>query len=476
MEQTKTNTGALGTIITVFFFWGFVAASNGIFIPFCKSHFSLTQFQSQLIDFTFYGGYFMGSVLLYIASQAFKIDILNRIGYKNGIVIGLLLSVLGALAIIPAVNSGSFNFILSAFFIVALGFSLQQTCANPFVVALGPSESGAHRLNFTGGINSLGTTLGPIIVSYFLFGSLKNNDGSSTSIASIKTLYLILAAVFVLVAAFLYFSKKLPNIKSDEAFEPGAGALKYPQLVLGMLAIFTYVGVEVSIQSNMGALLKEPAMGGLNESMIAPFISLYWGSLMIGRWTGAISAFKISDSIFKVLTIVVPFVAFAVILFVNQVRGTDVSSMYPYASCIFILVIGFFVGNQNPSKTLLVFSMIGIIAMLIGLFTTGEIAVYAFISGGLACSIMWPCIFALSITGLGKYTSQGSAFLIMMILGGAIIPPIQGKLADMPAIGIHQSYWVAVVCFAYLGLFAVLVKRILIKQGHTNESNISAGH
>jgi FHS family L-fucose permease-like MFS transporter len=120
--------------------------------------------------------------------------------------------------------------------------------------------------------------------------------------------------------------------------------------------------------------------------------------------------------------------------------------------------------------------MIGIIAMLIGLFTTGEIAVYAFISGGLACSIMWPCIFALSITGLGKYTSQGSAFLIMMILGGGIIPPIQGKLADMPAIGIHQSYWVAVVCFAYLGLFAVLVKRILIKQGHTNESNISAGH
>ncbi len=239
--------------------------------------------------------------------------------------------------------------------------------------------------------------------------------------------------------------------------------MKYPQLVLGMLAIFTYVGVEVSIQSNMGALLNLPSFGGYDEAAISPFISLYWGSLMIGRWTGAVSAFNLSKNVKRILTIIVPFVAFGVILFFNHITGTDITPMYIYVVCVVVLVGAFFFSQEKPAKTLAVFATLGVIAMIIGLATTGKVAIYAFLSGGLCCSIMWPSIFSLAITGLGKYTSQGSSFLIMMILGGAIIPPVQGILADSS--GIHFSYVIPVICFGYLLFFAWKVSSELKKQG-----------
>ncbi len=521
MTEQKNYTSALYTLITVFFFWGFVAASNGIFIPFCKTHFNLTQFESQLIDFTFYGGYFIGSLVLYYASQIFKVDILNKIGFKNGIIYGLIISALGALSMVPAVNSGSFAYILISFFLIAIGFSLQQTAANPFAVALGTPETGADRLNLAGGVNNFGSILGPIIVSVVLFGSAVSVTPKTVEIASINNLYYILAGLFFAVAIF-FSIRKLPKVTSDEQIEAshktnlplfvmfvsfllilasdiltnisgisksifvylslfiivftllfasksarkspeGWGAMKYPQLILGMLAIFTYVGVEVSIQSNMGALLHLPNFGGYNESAISPFISLYWGSLMIGRWTGAVSAFNLSRSMKRILTVVVPFIAFGVILFFNHLTGTDMSQMYIYVICIVILIVGFFYSQEKPAKTLAVFATLGVLAMIIGLLTEGKIATYAFISGGLCCSIMWPCIFSLSITGLGKYTSQGSSFLIMMILGGAIIPPVQGIMAD--GSGIHFSYIIPVICFGFLLFFAWKVSKELKKQG-----------
>jgi MFS transporter, FHS family, L-fucose permease len=533
MSEQKNYNSALYTLITVFFFWGFVAASNGIFIPFCKTHFNLTQFESQLIDFTFYGGYFIGSLILYYASQILKVDLLNKIGFKNGIIYGLVISAVGALLMVPAVNSGSFAFILASFFVIAIGFSLQQTAANPFAVALGTPETGADRLNLAGGVNNFGSILGPIIVSLVLFGSAANASPKAVEIGAINNLYYILAGLFIAVAIFFSISK-LPKVTSDEQIEAskktnlpllimfvafllilfsdslaaltststsvfvyaalviivftlviaslaaqkspeGWGAMKYPQLILGMLGIFTYVGVEVSIQSNMGALLKLPEFGGYDEASISPFISLYWGSLMIGRWTGAVSAFKLSKSTKRILTIFVPFIAFGVILFFNHVTGTDISQMYIYAVCVVVLVAAFFYGQEKPAKTLAVFSALGAIAMVIGLLSEGKIAVYAFISGGLCCSIMWPCIFSLAITGLGKYTSQGSSFLIMMILGGAIIPPVQGILAD--GSGIHFSYIVPVICFSYLLFFAWKVSSALKKQGFdVNKIEAEGGH
>jgi len=532
MEQNdkKNYSSALYTLITVFFFWGFLAASNGIFIPFCKTHFHLTQFESQLIDFTFYGGYFIGSLILYFASQASKVDIMNKLGYKNGIILGLIISAIGALGMIPAVATGSFGFILAVFFIIAVGFSLQQTAANPFVVALGPAETGSNRLNFAGSINNIGALLGPIVVSVVLFGSASAKTAASeVKISSINNLYYMLAALFIAVAIFFWFSN-LPKVTSDEKMESsskankplfiifiafllilaadplslaihipsqyfvyaslaiiiftlvgtifaakkskeGWGAMQYPQLILGMIAIFTYVGTEVTLQSNMGSLLKTPEFGSFNESDIAPYISLYWGSLMIGRFAGSIDAFNLSKTTKYILYIIVPFVAFGLVLFANIVSGVNVSNLYTYAICVAVLIVAFFIGQQKPTRTLSVLGLLGVVFVLIGLFTTGKVATFAFISGGLCCSIMWPSIFALSITGLGKYTSQGSAFLIMMILGGSIIPPLQGKIADgsndiiKGMSGIHFSYIVPAIGFAYLAYFAWKVSRELRSQG-----------
>jgi len=252
--------------------------------------------------------------------------------------------------------------------------------------------------------------------------------------------------------------------------------MQYPQLVLGMLAIFTYVGVEVTIQSNMGELLRQPAFGGYTSSQIAPFISVYWGSLMIGRWTGSIKIFNPGNTLKTILVFFLPVIAFIIVLGINAIAQNDVKPFYGYIVCIFIQAIAFYLTNDKPAKTLMVFSLLGVVFMLAGIFTTGKVATYSFLSGGLFCSIMWPSIFALSIAGLGKYTAQGSAFLVMMILGGAIIPTIQGKLADISSIGIHQSYWVPVVGFTYLAWFGYKVRLILQKQGIDYDATISAGH
>lgn len=518
--EQKSYGSALYTLILVFFFWGFMGASNGIFIPFCKTHFNLSQFESQLIDSAFYGAYFIGSLVLYLFSVGKGYDLLNKIGFKNGIIYGLLISVAGAIVMIPAVSSGSYVLILGALFVIALGFSLQQTAANPFAIALGDPATGAHRLSLAGGMNSLGTTLGPIIVALVLFGSVVATK--ETSISSITSVYWILAGVFLLVAG-IFAIAKMPRVTSNEEFEKsdkatrtllliagaivalivvaftfpsfagastnvlllviatvvivgilisannsartnseGWGVMKYPQLVLGMIAIFVYVGTEVSIQSNLGALLSLPEFGGLDESQISHFVSMYWGSLMIGRWTSAITVFNLKKSTKNILTVVVPFIAFGVVIGVNTLSGKNMSDLYSYSICILALIGANFWAQDKPAKLLMILGMMGVVAMIIGLLCTGTVGLFAFISGGLVCSIMWPCIFALSISGLGKFTSQGSAFLIMMILGGAIIPPLQGGIADLA--GIHISYIIPVLGFAYLAFFAWKVGAILTKQ------------
>jgi FHS family L-fucose permease-like MFS transporter len=232
------------------------------------------------------------------------------------------------------------------------------------------------------------------------------------------------------------------------------------------------VGTEVTIQSNLGALLKLPEFGSFADADIKPYISLYWGSMMIGRWTGAVSAFNLSKSTKNILTVIVPFVAFSIVLLVNHFTGTNVGNLYVYAICIAVMILAVFIGQEKPAKTLAIFGTLGVVAMIIGLMTTGQVSIFAFVSGGLCCSIMWPSIFALSITGLGKYTSQGSSFLIMMILGGAIIPPVQGTFADN--YGIHISYIIPVLGFIYLIYFAWKVGSVLKKQGY-DVNNIEQG-
>ncbi len=631
MTQSKqpTNYGALGTLVTVFFFWGFIAAGNSVFIPFCKHYFNLDQFQSQLIDFAFYTAYYVGALLLFIFGTMGGKDLVGKWGYKKSIVYGLLFSALGAAAMILAVNGNSFAGMLIGLFIVALGFSLQQTAAQPFAITLGDPATGTARVTLGGAVNSFGTSIGPLVVALALFGTtaaITDEQIASLSLSKVIVLYVGVGALFIGAAALFNFSKKVPpgfidektekankalgsliimsallivlfipvfssyntkeakqivalekNIKdqnkatdsllkvslpvnpADTSFTKGFlgkdsvvvdkrmdslaaqyagnstvmaalaeaktarasitsqnaeinalkhplemyrlrwllgtmavvvigllfsnlsarkkpegwGAMRYPQLVLGMLGIFTYVGVEVAVGSNLGELLKQKEFGSLSASEATPYIMMYWGSLMIGRWTGAVGAFDFRKSTKQLLQVVVPIVAFGILILIIYLSNYKVESLFYYIICVLVLIAAFFLSKNKPALTLKLFSLLGVIGMIIGLFTSGTVAIYAFLSAGLCCSIMWPSIFSLSIAGLGKYESQGSAFLIMMILGGGIIPPIQGKLADI--IGIHQSYIVAAVCFAYLALFAFLVQGILRKQGIDYDAEISAG-
>jgi FHS family L-fucose permease-like MFS transporter len=436
---------------------------------------------------------------------------------------------------------------LAGLFIVALGFSLQQTAAQPFAILLGDPSTGASRVNLGGGVNSFGTMIGPLIVAFALFGTtaaVQDDQIASLGLSKVIILYACVGALFVLAAALFYFSKKVPagistekTEKANKAFfsllimtglliimfvpvfnsyktdvtnfseaeklslesfrmkwlfgalavvifgllisnyratrkPEGWGAMKYPQLVLGMLALFLYVGTEVTIVSNLSELISKPAFGSHSTSEAALFVSMYWGSLMIGRWVGSIAAFEFKPSTKKILTFVVPLVAFIIVLTVNSLSGYKVNILLYYVICVLVQIGAFYVSKEKPARMLLIFGLLGITSMAIGLASTGTLAVYAFLSGGLFCSIMWPAIFTLSLAGLGKYTSQGSAFLIMMILGGGVIPPIQGKLADLlqsksdiVGYGIHHSYWIPLICFSYIVLFAFMVKGILKKQG-----------
>jgi FHS family L-fucose permease-like MFS transporter len=582
-QTATTNYGALSTLTTVFFFWGFIAAGNSVFIPFCKHYFKLDQFQSQLIDFAFYGAYYLGALGLFVFSYAKRKDLVGTWGYKKSIIIGLLVSALGAVAMIVSVFANQFAGMLFGLFIVALGFSLQQTSANPFMIALGDEKTGSNRINLGGGINSLGTTIGPVLVSLALFGTAAAISDDMIAQLSLKTvvfLYAGVGALFVGIALLLTFSKKVPagkiesdsssdndtdqgkkavvtllvitgilvacfspvfsSYRSDEAkqlveiegaqheltttsdnktieisqltpaeketyntlekehhkiqqgldknriiwlslgivavvggllfantqakkSESGWGAMKYPQLTLGMLAIFSYVGVEVAVGSNLGELLKQPSFGGLSSSEITPYVSMYWGSLMIGRWTGAVNAFNLSQQMKTLLKFIVPLIAFAIILIISKLSGYEVDNLYWYIGCVVVQILAMYVANDKPALSLTIFGALGVLSLLVGLTATGDIAIYGLLSAGLFCSIMWPCIFSLSLAGLGKYQGQGSSLLVMMILGGALIPPLQGKLSDL--IGIQESFVIGAFCFAYILFFAIYVNQLLKKRG-----------
>ncbi len=573
-NQQQTKWSQFLSLIVVFFFWGFVAASNDILIPVFKKWFVLSQVQSQLVAWAFYVAYFIGSVIFFIISL--KTDILQKFGYKKTLAVGLVISAIGAFLFVPAASSASFWFFLAALFIVGLGFSVQQIVANPLAIKMGSPQTGAHRLTMAGGINSLGTTIGPILVGIALFGMgnkeettvksselskievikseyqthkteliknitelkidreddpavvnsviavVQNNvddldkqialiDQNSTvtdqqideytiklgeikqrstnityplgfvkeHLTLVKTPFIVLGLAFILVAIFMLFSKiedpaKEEEVKVDED-STKFSIFQYPQLYLGMLAIFLYVGVEVSIISNLPALLHTKEFGGILEYNIAPFVSLYWGSLMIGRWNGSINVFNISKLTNMVLKFIVPFIAFLIIIVANELSGKDVSSFYIYAIWIIAFIIMSFLGGKNAGKTLMIFGVAGVTMMFLGLvYPDKEMAKYFFISGGLFCSIMWPSIFDLAIAGLGKNTGKASSFLIMMILGGGIIPLIQGYICDFDLtkpsgiMGIswtHFSYVIPILCFSYIAFYGFIAPRILKKQG-----------
>ena len=471
----KAPKGALATLISIFFFWGFVAASNDILIPVFKKALNLSQMQSQLISFAFYVAYTVGSLLYFAISAILNRDILNALGYRNGLALGLLISACGTLLIIPASNTASFELLISGLFIVGLGFSLQQIAANPLAIQMGDPATGNQRLSLAGGINNVGTTIGPVIVSFAIFGAI----GSGTTTLDLKAVqipYLVLGAAFVLAAVMFKFSSvpdKIETVKSANDNASLLSILKYPQLSMGMLAIFLYVGVEVSTASNLPEFMKQKL--GTSEEAVAPFVSLFWASLMIGRWTSAAASFNIAESAKTKLNILLPFGAFAIFLFANFIAGHDVQNFYPYLFIVVILAIADTISEGNPIKQLLLYSILGMTALLIGIFASGMISVFAFISVGLFCSTLWPCIFTLGIAGLGNKTNTASSLLIMMIMGGGFVSVAQGALAQNHLLGIQGSYIVGVVCFAYLIFYAYSMKGILKKQ-NIQIGEMAGGH
>ncbi|WP_018626126.1 MFS transporter [Niabella aurantiaca] len=487
MSHQTTRWSQFGTLITVFFFWGFVAASNDILIPVFKEKLHLTQVQSQMVSFAFYVAYTIGSLIFLLISSLIGKDLLQKIGYKNGISLGLIISALGTLTFYPAAQQESFPLFIIGLFIVGLGFSLQQTAANPLAIIMGDPKLGSQRLSLAGGINNFGTTIGPLVVSFAIFGSVTASSASA-DIQSIKVPYLILGLAFVIVAVIFRFSS-VPNKIDLDALDQDAPAdtsvsmdspaqirtsvFAYPQLVLGMIAIFLYVGVEVSTAANLPEFMKEHLQTPTDK--IAPFVSLYWASLMIGRWTGSVGAFDLSKGAKSILRFLMPYIAFTVFLLVNKIANHDITPFYIYALLIVGLIACDILSKGNPARQLLIFSCMGGVALLIGIFADKMTSVYAFISVGLFCSTLWPCIFTLSIAGLGRFTNKGSSLLILMIMGGGFVSLLQGWLAAPEHLGIQYSYFVGVACFAYLAFYAIRAKTALKQQGIDYDVKTSGG-
>ncbi len=453
-------------LISIFFFWGFIAASNDILTPVFKKALNLTQTRSQLISFIFYIAYTIGSLGYIFISKLMKKDILSKLGYKNGLILGMLISAVGAFLFYPASITNSYYLFLLGLFIIGIGFSLQQTAANPLVINLGEKTLGSQRLSLAGGINNVGTTIGPVIVGYFLFKGLAING--ALNIENVRIPYIIMGLLFILVSYLIKISSIPDNVDfNDESDNKNLlstndsshfNLLKYPQVYLGMIAIFIYVGVEVSTGANLGDYLKKQCL--INEQQITPYISLYWASLMIGRWAAVSSVFSKNKINAIILKCSLPFLAFLLFLLVNYIGGHSIKEFGVYVFFIILIIIGDILSKNSPSKQLMIYSIMAIIMISIGIFYKGKVGAFMFISVCLFFSTIWPCIFSIAIYNLGIFTNQASSLLIMMIMGGGIISMFQGWLSEN-FLNITNSYVVGIACFIYLFYYGYRFKSLI---------------
>ena len=454
--KQKTDYGTLAIITTLFFMWGFLTCMNDILIPYLKGIFELSHLESMLVQLAFFGAYFIGSLIYFILSSRVG-DPINRIGYKNGITIGLVLAAIGTALFYPAAELVSYPFFLTALFILGLGFTLLQITANPYAAILGSPETASGRLNLSQGFNSLGTTIAPIIGSFLIFTYFSDKNGAD----AVKIPYLIFSLLFLLLAIFIRTSK-LPEFKNDDETINGFGIFKYPHLLLGMLGIFLYVGAEVSIGSIMITFLGLPEIAGLSHKDAGQFVAFYWGGLMIGRFSGAISLSNISKYKQILALILIPVVAFLVVLYS---KGLSIAGFF----AIFLLLnsLMFRCGKSLPARTLSIFAVSAAVLVCISMLTNGQVSMWTLIATGLFNSIMWSNIFTLSIDGLGKYTSQGSSLLIMAILGGALLPLLLGWFADI--FGVHYCFWGPLAAYLYIAYYGIKGYKYKKIESVTNE-------
>ncbi len=386
---------ALTTVTALFFMWGFITCLNDILIPHLKAVFALNYFRSSLIQFSFFGAYFL------ISLPAGKI--VARLGYQRGMIAGLLTCAAGALLFQPAASQVSYPLFLGALFVLASGTTILQVAANPYVSVLGDVKTASSRLNLAQAFNSLGTTVAPFFGGWLILAAAGSMAAMTPleQAASVKGPYLFIAVALGMLALLIGFLK-LPSIPAVEGDEEHsfAGLFEIRHLVMATIGIFLYVGAEVSIGSYLINFMGDPEIGGLSPQRAAHYVAYYWGGAMVGRFIGSALLQK-----------------------------------------------------MRPNRLLMLHAATAVALLGIALCFRGQMAMWAAILVGLCNSIMFPTLFTLGIAGLEHRTSRGSSLLIMAIVGGAIIPVLTGRLAD--AIGIQHALIIPVLCYLYIVYFGI---------------------
>jgi FHS family L-fucose permease-like MFS transporter len=433
----------------LFFMWGFMTVFNDILIPRFKEAFTLDYFQAMLVQFAFFGAYFIGSLIYFIISVTAG-DPIARIGYKNGVVIGLVISATGSALFWPAATATSYPMFLAALFVVGLGFAMLQIAANPYVTILGPERTASSRLNLAQGFNSLGTTIGPLIGGWLIFQYFAKTGAHGAD--SVKVPYLIFSIVFVVIALIFFFIK-LPHIGEGQ-IEPGAGALKYPHVVLGIIAIFMYVGGEVSVGSSIINFLGQKTVAGLDPVEASKYVSMFWGGMLLGRFMGAVELSELTKRNKQLLLAAIPLLGFLVLL---AVRGWDFVQYYlPFLIGCWVL---FQFGRSVADRTLTIFALTVCALLLTSILVGGKVAMWCIVAIGLFTSIGWSNTFSLALEGTGALKSQVSSLLVMAILGGAILPPLQGAVADVTK-SLQLSFLVPFVAYLYVAFYGFYGHRV----------------
>lgn len=454
VEPGKTGSyrGPFAIMTTLFFMWGFMTAWNDILIPRFKEAFTLDYFQAMLVQFAFFGAYFIGSVVYFVVS-ATKGDPIARIGYKNAIIASLLISAFGSLLFWPAASILSYPLFLIGLFIVGLGFAVLQIAANPYVTILGPEKTASSRLNLAQGFNSVGTTLGPLLGGYLIFEYF--SKAGTNGAESVKVPYLAFCLVFVVLAGIFFFVR-LPHV-GEGKIEGGAQALKYPHVLLGVLAIFMYVGGEVSIGSSIINFLGQRTIAGLTPVEASKFVSLFWGGMLIGRFMGATELSGMKRKNKQVILAAIPIAA---VLILTILTGFSVVKNYlPFLAACWLL---FQFGQSNDSRTLTIFMGAIVVLLLTAILVGGEVAMWCVVGVGLFTSIGWSNTFSLALEGMGIYKSQVSSLLVAAILGGALLPPTMGHIADLG--GLQIAYIVPLIAYSYVGFYGLKGHKVGRKQ------------
>jgi FHS family L-fucose permease-like MFS transporter len=464
---TGPNAGAFATVTLLFFFWGFITCMNDVLIPFLKESFQLSYFQSGLVQFAFFGAFFVVSLIYFFISISSG-DPINRVGYQRTIVFSLVVCAAGCALFAPAAGAISYPFFLGALFLLATGVTILQIAANPYAAILGPPENASARLNLAQGFNSLGTTLAPVAGGLLLYKIFAT--GGEVTLDAIKTPYLIYAGMFLALAVLIAFSK-LPAIGGSVA-ESG-NALAFPQLRFGMAAIFLYVGAEVAIGSFLVSFMAHESVMGWAEGVASLYLAYYWGGAMIGRLCGATAMSTTISPQKKPLYMILTAAALLGLIYVaTAVRFEDGQlqteflqpvELIPFSVLIVLCLAAFGLGRGRPGTILAIFGLAIVALLVVSGLATGNVALWAALGAGLFNSIMWSNIFTLAIDDLGEHTSQGSSLLVMMVVGGALFPLLMGAVADN--YGIREAFFVPIISYVYIAWYGWWSQRRLNVKG-----------